>query len=253
LFFSGEWYDSVERLQAVTHGLSENVFALGLELLGCRAASEAVPSKRVLAGRAGMNEHYVGGYKRILGYLAPDLFGDLLSPRAGELGHLFADRRDEWSAEMLELCGLHLGKAKFAVALEMRARAFLEPPGAMPTVQELAARAGVDERRAAALLEELRNHETLRSLEKQARWSEIEAEVEQLQRDFPGPRFDVAGEMLLGRLRGEEAKDEDIARATGIPLGTVSDNRRAVSAVVGRILPPPAHRGRGRPRKDAPR
>jgi hypothetical protein len=250
---SEEWSGSVETLRQVLagHASEQRIYAVGLEVLDCLSGGGPLPSGRVLARRAGVAQPLIRGYLRTLPRLAPALFQRLANRREADLAQAFAVRAEEWSAEVAELDDCGYDDAEYAVALELRVLRFSVPRQKIPGVSELAALANVSESLVPGLITRLRNHETLRALElafteADGDWSD---EFARLLVDFSGAELDVAGGLVLGRLRGEAVCDRFIADVTGIPFGTVARHRRKAWAAVGEMIAEvPAPRGPGRPR-----
>jgi hypothetical protein len=233
----------------------KGLLAVGREVLVDQLDGKTEGTKpTALARRAVVERHYVAGYLRTLGRIAPLLFPTLADDVGRAIAEEFEERRDDWTAELRQIDSLGEDDEHFFLGRELRACRFRRPPEAMPSVEELARRTGVDVDRVAEILPEARNEETGRRLEVECRRERVElfTGVARLREAFSGPLLDVAGELAVGNIRGEEPTGEDIELATGIPAGTVNVyKRRARGRVAGLFPAAGTYRGRGRKGKGA--
>jgi hypothetical protein len=238
---SDAWTAKCTELRGIVRGLANGgqLRAVGLELLDCDESGEA-RTDRELVQLAGVDNREVWRLKRTLGQVAPTLFPSLVDHRGAALAASFASLGDVWHDEVLGLEKCSRGEAEFLLGRELLAGRLEVRRGDMPSLDALAQRSGVDAEVVKNLFSVVRNRDTKRALEREfeAAGRDWSKESGKLPADLSGGLFDVAGELLLGRLRDVAVSDGFIADVTGILRRTVCRHRLAVWDDVGKIIKP---------------
>jgi hypothetical protein len=172
-----------------------------------------------------------------LGVLAPEMFPLIVGEKEAALAQEFLDRKPEWIDAFVPLHGRFFGSDRYVVELELLAYRFRGL--ARPSWAELETRVGLGKAALKVVAADMKNGESEDALlrEFDQRRDEFEVAMRQLRKDFPGPRFDVACEMVRGLLGGGDPKIKDVGTKLGIPYDTVKAHRKAVRDAVQKIFP----------------
>jgi hypothetical protein len=248
------WDDQIEQLrEALTPWRQrERVFTLGCQVISHER--RGIPlSREEMARLAQVSVDKVSRYLSILGLVLPSLFPGFVDQRDVQIAQVFAGREELWRRIGVLLRRTCRRRKQMLVLRELLASRYAIPRGRTPDAATIAALAGLTD--VAGVLGEMRNEEKQLALELEfgdhrERWFRG---VARLRETFTGEKFDVAGEVVIGLLRGSEPTAAMISDWTGVPRATVARWRVAVSdGGHGTHLLGMALRGAGQPPVGAP-
>jgi hypothetical protein len=170
--------------------------------------------------------------------VAPAHFPEVVGARVAQLAGTILPAHPVWLAQWQALVAQDYGADRYRVALERMSEQILHP-GAALGERELAARCEFGLHRLHDVLDDERNDRSLQRLEagfgdRRGDWGD---RVKSLREEFRGPGFDVACELVLNFLGGEEEQSQqEISSRTGVPQRTVGRRIGAVRTRVGQLF-----------------